>query len=92
MSHARWMAKAIYSLKIFIFRGEFKLTVPETNSLRQICIFIATNYVKAWFTAPSAILAPNHDLNFMKKLIQYDKINSDVSKAALKKCSIIYGI
>ena len=25
--NARWMAKAIYSLKIFLFQGQFKLTV-----------------------------------------------------------------
>lgn len=67
MSHARWMAKVIYSLKIFIFREAFKLTVREINGLRQTCIFIVKYYVKAWFTAPSAILAPNHDLNFIKK-------------------------
>lgn len=26
MHHARWMSKVIYSLKIFIFRSQFKLT------------------------------------------------------------------
>ena len=27
--HARWMAKAIYSFKIFLFRDQFKLTKKE---------------------------------------------------------------
>ena len=31
--HARWMAKAIYCLKIFIFREQFKLTVREMSSV-----------------------------------------------------------
>ncbi|XP_044584699.1 uncharacterized protein LOC123265119 [Cotesia glomerata] len=39
MSHARWMSKAIYCLKIFIFREEFKLTTYEINSLREICVY-----------------------------------------------------
>ncbi|CAD6231335.1 GSCOCG00012218001-RA-CDS [Cotesia congregata] len=85
MSHARWMSKAIYCLKIFIFRTEFKITAKELNNLRQICIFIVTTYIKAWFTSSSAILAPNNDLTLMQQLILYTKINSTVSQAALKK-------
>lgn len=85
MSHARWMSKAIYCLKIFIFRTEFKMMVRELNNLRHVCIFIVTIYIKAWFTSPSAILAPNNDLTLMQQLTLYKKINSTVSQAALKK-------
>lgn len=85
MSHARWMAKAIYCLKIFIFRDEFKLSAREKNGLREVCLFIITNYIKAWFSSPSAILAPNHDLTFLQKLIQYEAVNSKISKAATAK-------
>ncbi|XP_044580403.1 uncharacterized protein LOC123262280 isoform X3 [Cotesia glomerata] len=38
MSHARWMSKVIYCLKIYIFRGEFKLTPHELTSIRQLQI------------------------------------------------------
>lgn len=61
------------------------MTARELNSLRHICIFIVTIYVKAWFTSPSAILAPNNDLALMQQLIIYKKINSSVSQAAVKK-------
>jgi len=37
--HARWMAKAIYSLKIYLFRKQFRLTVKKETALRNICIF-----------------------------------------------------
>lgn len=83
MSHARWMSKAIYCLKIFIFREQFKLSARELNGLRQICIFIVSIYIKAWFTSPSS--APNNDLNLMQQLILYRKINSSVSQGAIKK-------
>ncbi|KAK4875355.1 hypothetical protein RN001_011777 [Aquatica leii] len=79
------MAKAIYSLKIFLFREEFKLTAREINGLRQVCIFLVKIYLKAWFTAPSAILAPHNDLIFMQDLIEYKTVNSSVSKAACSK-------
>jgi hypothetical protein len=35
--HARWMAKAIYSLKIFLFRNEFELNTEEVNRVTDIC-------------------------------------------------------
>ena len=34
---ARWMAKGIYCLKIYLFREQFKLTAHETQALRRIC-------------------------------------------------------
>ena len=46
--HARWMAKAIYCLKIYLFRGEFTLTKEEKNGIRDICIFLVKLYLKVW--------------------------------------------
>lgn len=86
-SRARWMTKAIYCLKIFLFRKEFHLTASEKNALREICIFVVIIYIKAWYTAALPIAAPYHDLNFLKELGNYSKINSKVSKIALKKFS-----
>lgn len=85
--HARWLAKAIYCLKIFLFKDQFHLQPRELNGLRHICIFIVLFYVKSWFTAPSAIKAPKHDLELLQNLIKYKKINADVSNAASLKLS-----
>lgn len=85
--HARWMAKAIYSLKIYLFRGQFTLTKKELNGIREVCIFLAVLYVKAWYTCKSAIHAPNNDLNFIKDAIKYAKIDNDISNIVLDKFS-----
>lgn len=85
MHHARWMAKAIYSLKMFLFRREFELTARETNNLREICMFVVLFYIKAWFTSTSAVLAPKQDLELMQKLILYKEQNLSVSQAAIAK-------
>lgn len=69
INHARWMAKAIYSLKIFLFRNEFKLTLKEHNAFRDLCIFIVRLYIQQWFRAPVASRAPNLDLDFIKNII-----------------------
>jgi len=81
--HARWMAKALYSLKIYLFRNQFHLNIKKGNRLRDICIFLIRLYVKAWFGAPNAATAPYQDFNFIKDVYNY--YDSDVSKIILKK-------
>ncbi|KAE9542479.1 hypothetical protein AGLY_003340 [Aphis glycines] len=83
--HARWMAKAIYCLKIFMFRTSFELTISEEDGLRDICIFIVTIYIEAWFKAPSAAAAPYQDLLFIRKLYNYSSNDDDISRVALHK-------
>ncbi|KYN07150.1 hypothetical protein ALC62_01887 [Cyphomyrmex costatus] len=85
--HARWMAKALYSLKIYMFKSQFRLTAEEKKGLCDICLFIVKIYVKAWFCAPIAVLAPNHDLRFLQALSRYQEVNETVAKTAFKKCS-----
>ncbi|XP_044591190.1 uncharacterized protein LOC123269514 [Cotesia glomerata] len=83
--HARWMAKAIYSLKIFLFRNEFHLIKSEIDGLRELCLFIIIFYLKAWFTAPCAITAPNNDLTLIKELISYERFNNSLSQTCSQK-------
>lgn len=64
--HARWMAKAIYTLKIFLLRDNFRLTRNEKINLRALCIFIVKLYLKKWFSAPLSTKAPAVDLNLCK--------------------------
>lgn len=44
---ARWMAKAIYCLKIYMSRSVFSLTASEEKSLSEICRFLILVYVRA---------------------------------------------
>lgn len=83
--HARWMSKAIYSLKIYLFREQFQLTKKQTQGIAEVCIFIVIVYVKGWFTAPLANRAPNHDFQFLKRLDNYKLIDLDVSQEAVLK-------
>lgn len=85
--HARWMSKAIYSLKIYLFRASFELTPKEEQSLAEICIFILDVYLEAWYTAPLATKAPSHDLEFIKKLYEFQSTDLQISQLAIKKFS-----
>ena len=85
MHHARWMSKAIYSIKVWIFRSQFKWTTREEKGLQSMCTFIALIYVEHWYTAPSAIEAPRRDLDLMMKLKQFRTLHPNISKAAVEK-------
>ena len=85
MHQARWMSKIIYSFKIWMFRSQFTLTAREEKGLRELCIFFARVYVKAWYTAPLPTAAPNNDLQLLKSLSAYSTINAAISKAASRK-------
>lgn len=85
MHHARWMSKAIYTLKIYMFREEFKLSTGEEKYLRDISIFIVRFYVQFWFRATVAVEAPNQDLKFIRDIYNYKEVNEKISTAVLKK-------
>lgn len=85
MHHARFMSKAIYCLKMFLFRKQLELETDVQKNLRKTCIFIVEFYIKYWFTAPSATKAANIDLSLMKGLFDYEKQDKGVSKIARSK-------
>ncbi|CAH1107719.1 unnamed protein product [Psylliodes chrysocephalus] len=88
MHHARWLSKALYSFKMYMFRSEFKMRPSEISSLRQICCFLTLFYVEASFEAPCAIKAPNNDLELFKKLLKYKQMQPKIAAAALEKLSL----
>ena len=66
MHQARWMARAIYSLKICLLQSHFKISMKEKQALRDVCLFIATVYVKPLLGCSLAVKAPYQDLCFLK--------------------------
>lgn len=85
--HARWMAKAINALKLFLLRDQITFKSKERTQLRDMCVFIIKMYVPAWFSCTNSIEAANNDLKFIKQGIDYSKIDQSVSKAIINKMS-----
>lgn len=85
--HARWLAKALYSLKMYMFQTQFHMKSADLNGLRHICLFVVQFYITAWFNAPLAIKAPYNDLIFLQKLISYKRVNKKISNDASLKFS-----
>lgn len=89
------MVKALYSLRIFIFRHSFKLTAREEIGFRKIHVFIIRLCLKARYSGTKSVEAPLNDLHFMEELIQYKNVDEKASEAAIKKndkSSVIFGI
>ena len=92
---ARWMARAIYAIKMWLFRDQFHIQQRQSTTrasvqshsrmvwkhLLRVSLFVTTTYVKYWFTCPSAGEAPRNDLQFLKALHSYP--DKEVSNAAL---------
>ncbi|BES92280.1 Hypothetical protein NTJ_05089 [Nesidiocoris tenuis] len=87
LHRARWMAKGIYAIKVYMFRGEFKMTKKEEVAITELCMFVVSIYVYHWFQAPSCRFAPRNDLKLLKDLKVYNKVNEAIAEVALKKFS-----
>ncbi|BET01714.1 Flavin containing amine oxidoreductase [Nesidiocoris tenuis] len=87
LHRARWMAKGIYAIKVYMFRGEFKMTKKEEVAITELCMFVVSIYVYHWFQAPSCRFAPRNDLKLLKDLKAYNKVNEAIAEVALKNFS-----
>ncbi|KAG0717978.1 hypothetical protein GWK47_007884 [Chionoecetes opilio] len=80
------MTKAIYAVKIFMFRHQLDLPAREGGGLRRLCLFISLAYVKQWNEAMVSNRAPLNDLEFLRLLEAYpDKEVSHTASTALKR-------
>lgn len=85
LHQARWMARAIYSLKICLLQSQINIDANDKSALQDICLFVAIIYVKPWLECTEAVKAPNQDLGFLKAVKGYNEIDETISNAALSK-------
>lgn len=87
MHQARWMARSIYCLKIFLLKSQLTLCNEKKKALTYVCIFIVKLFVKPWINCSDVIRAPYQDLSFLKSLKNFENIDKIISNAATKKFS-----
>lgn len=86
MHQARWKVKAVYALKIFLFRKQVTLTVKEEKGITDLCLFVVLLYCKFWHEAPMAVRAPSNDLYLIAALAAYpDRCLADVALEAMNR-------
>jgi len=72
--HARWMAKAIYIINIFLFHQHFSLSVNEKRSLNELALLVSFVYVRFWHQAPLPIQAILNDIFLIEEFTKYPNI------------------
>src|ERR1043165_2191219 len=68
MHHAWWMSKAIYALKMVLFKNRITLTVRETKGLTEFALFVAVVYGHFWHEALIAANAPFNGAQMLRML------------------------
>lgn len=84
-NNARWMGKIIYNFKIFLFRDQVHLTEVELTNLEHFCVFACLIYTKSWIQCCVPSNAPFNDLELLKSLNHYTRINAGIANCALRK-------
>lgn len=81
MSKSRWMAKAIYAIKTYLFRAELGLDAEFESNLLELSLFVALIYCKYWNRCVNAINAPVNDLALIAELERYSDYNAMIADA-----------
>ncbi|KAG0719488.1 hypothetical protein GWK47_050380 [Chionoecetes opilio] len=68
---ARWMAKAIYAVKMMLFADQLELPARIQRGLRQVALFVSLLYIKHWHEALIPEYAPKNDLELLQALNEY---------------------
>ncbi|KAG0717728.1 hypothetical protein GWK47_053853 [Chionoecetes opilio] len=68
---ARWMAKAIYAVKMTLFADQLELPARIKRGLRQVALFVSLLYIKHWHEALIPEYAPKNDLELLQALNEY---------------------
>jgi hypothetical protein len=71
---ARWMAKILYALKMFLFQHQFPMAPDQLERLQDICLFFCVVYAEAWTKCSISADAPINDLELVKTLHEFEKL------------------
>lgn len=82
-SNARWMVRAIYAIKLYLFRSQIGLDPDFELCLERFCLFVSLTYVKYWNQARNAADAPFNDMSLLKEMDYYSQIDGPIAAAAL---------
>lgn len=84
VSNSRWMAKAIYVMKCYLFRNQLELESRVLDGLSRFSSFISTIYVKYSNWCPSVFNAPVNDLCLLKELEKNREVDRGLANVAIE--------
>ena len=83
--HARWMSKAIYTLKLTLLRHQFP-DIPwhKKRKLEKMTFLILFVYLESWFRSSSLFSAASSDLQLHQKLLKFRKARKKLAEVGMK--------
>jgi len=90
LSKTRWMARAIYALKTWMFGRQIEMDSRIHSKLFDMCVFVCRAYIKFWFNAPFAPQSPKNDLTALQFMYQNRKKGSHWMAALKKFCDHLW--
>ena len=86
--HARFMAKSIYYLKMFMLTTQLLnralITHLEANQIEKMATFIILMHAKYFLQTSLTTAAPRLDLEFWSNANGYSQVNDDISNAVMQ--------
>lgn len=83
VSRARWMARGIYGMKMYLFRRELDLEPRFEANLLQFALFVSLIYCKYWNRCTNVFDAPVNDLSLIADLQKYSIENEEIANVVL---------
>ena len=82
--HARWMSKAIYTLKLTLLQHQFP-DIPwhKKRKLEKMTFFILFVYLESWFTSSFLFSAAHNDILLHQRLLKFNKYHRKLSRVGL---------
>ena len=79
--HARWMSKALYTLKVNLFLPQFpSLPCYRKKQLEKMSLFIVFVYLKSWFTVSLLYSAATADLELYQRMRKLSKVHKKIAE------------
>ncbi|KAG0727425.1 hypothetical protein GWK47_034745 [Chionoecetes opilio] len=83
--------KVLYSFKIWMFRGQFRLTKKEERGLQRLCLFVVRVYAKAWIEASFSVQALDSTSNSSRPSAPTTRSTLRRRRRAVENCQAICG-
>ncbi|KAG0721376.1 hypothetical protein GWK47_046611 [Chionoecetes opilio] len=82
---ARWMARNLYSMKMFMFAEQLEYDEETVVKLERLNLFLGLFYTPMWMFIYTCCRCSANDLQFMKDMMKFKRTDPEIAQAVLQK-------
>ncbi|KAG0716303.1 hypothetical protein GWK47_010000 [Chionoecetes opilio] len=88
---ARWMARNLYSMKMFMFAEQLEYDEETVVKLERLNLFLGLFYTPMWMSSTLAADAPANHLQFMKDMMKFKRTDPEIAQQCYKNLKTTSG-